>query len=109
VSGELLEALLRHARLFGTEGIVESADGLSAGELAILRVELARLDSAGRGLYRPRHRRSLAATRAAVWDLDERGLVIGAIAEKLDLTEPTVRRGSGSPGRSGRQAGNPHG
>jgi len=84
-----LAALLEHARRFGPEGMVGGGQLLGRLDRAILLAELASLD---RGHGHSRRRRSLEDTRAAIWQLHERGLVVGAIADTLGISEATVRR-----------------
>jgi hypothetical protein len=86
-----LHYYLRHAQLYGAECVYETAaTHLPAGELALLRVELDRIDAhqpRGRFASKTRkRRRSREETLAAAVALREQGLVIGAIADKLAIT-----------------------
>ena len=106
-AGELA-AYLVHARKFGVECVYESAGSLSPQERRLLRIEL---DAIERAPSPPRHRRarrrrrSLAETTEMVRELRADGLVVGAIADKLGITDSTVRRCLNS--KNG--AANPHG
>jgi hypothetical protein len=101
------EQFLRHAELFGPESVIEVAEQLlPEREVARLRVEVDALHrrSSRRASRLPRRRRSTQETLIAVVALREQGLVIGYIAEKLSITEKTVkellarhRRESASP------------
>jgi hypothetical protein len=88
------EQFLRHAHLFGTELVIETAAQLlPERELARLRVEI---DPLSRRIRRrfgpsPRRRRSTEETMLAAVDMRKEGLVIGLIAEKLAITERTVK------------------
>jgi hypothetical protein len=91
------EKLLAHASSYGTDCVYDTAaTHLSAGELALLRVELDRIDRSAptRGRFAPkprRRRRSREETLAAAVALRQQGLVIGAIADKLTITRKVVK------------------
>ena len=84
-------------RLFGTECVYETAEqeGLSSTDLARLRIELDEL-AAGRKSklgfsIGKRRRRSSEETRAATLALSVDGFVPKAIADKLGISDRTVR------------------
>jgi DNA-binding NarL/FixJ family response regulator len=92
-----LDQLIRHARSFGTECVYETAEqeGLSSADLSRLRIELDELD-AGRKTrlgfsIGKRRRRSSDETREAVLALSVDGFVPRAIADKLGISDRTVR------------------
>jgi hypothetical protein len=85
------ERFLRHAQLYGADLVLETAESLLAErELARLRVEVDALDRR-RPRYGPRRRRSETETMLAAVAMREEGFVIGYIAEKLGVTEKTVK------------------
>jgi predicted transcriptional regulator len=89
-----LEQFLRHARLFGSDLVIETAEPLlTERELVRLRVEIDSLvRRSSRRLSRsPRRRRPTEETMLAAVAMREEGFVIGYIAEKLGVTEKTVR------------------
>ena len=96
--------LHRHLIAFGAGLVCETAAGglwhrtplgsvagpyLPAQELALLRVEA---DARGRFAAGPKRRRSTEETGAAVVALRSSGLVWGAIADQLGITEARARR-----------------
>lgn len=90
-----LANLLRHARLYGTECVYETAsNGLSEAERIRLRIELDAIERERKGRHRrPARRKGKAeATREAVQLLFADGLNAKAIANKLSLSDRTVRR-----------------
>jgi DNA invertase Pin-like site-specific DNA recombinase len=93
-----LGEFIAHARTHGTEGVYETAaDGLlRPRDLLRLRVELDAIDAGKRGRFGTvigkRRKRTSDETRDAVLLLSEEGLVRGAIADKLGISERTVRR-----------------
>jgi DNA-binding NarL/FixJ family response regulator len=90
-----VDALRRHAERYGTDGVLEVAEAvLDERAVARLRVELDAIDRARVprfGRVRTR-RRSTVETRAAVLALRADGLVPGVIADKLGVSDATVRR-----------------
>ena len=92
-----LDEFVRHARLFGTECVEETASNyLGERSMALLRVEL---DGIERGLQSSRgysigkrRRRSAKDTAAAVVQLSVEGLIPAAIADKLGVQDAYVRR-----------------
>ena len=88
---ERLAPLLRHARRFGTEGVLECAGELSEDERIRLQVELDALDRE-QGRKRSQRGGKAEATRRAVLLLASDGLVPKAIANKLQVSDRTVRR-----------------
>lgn len=83
--------LRRHAELFGPDLVIETAEPLlTERELARLRVEVDALERR-RSRYGPRRRRSEAETMLAAVAMREEGLVLAYIAEKLGVTEKTVK------------------
>jgi DNA-binding NarL/FixJ family response regulator len=97
---EYVDALIRHARLFGTE-LVEETYGNGPG-LDRLRMELALIDG------RARKRRPQTLTETCVLKLRERGLVPMAIADELALSDATVRRYLSKSQTSKNGVANPH-
>jgi hypothetical protein len=109
------EQFLRHAQLFGTELVIETAARLlPERELARLRVEIDPLSRRRRRRFAPspRRRRSTMETMLACVDMREQGLVIGLIAEKLSISEKTVKellarhrreQGRSAPRQDGKQ------
>jgi transposase-like protein len=99
--------LLAHARKFGVECVYETAvDGRDETDpdLRRLRIELDAIEANRptglRGLGRPsRRRRVNGETAEAVQQLAAEGLVVSAIADKLGVTDATVRRHLGRNGR----------
>jgi len=93
-----LDAFIAHAQAHGVEGVYETAsDGfLRRKELMRLRVELDAIAAGKRGRYGTligkRRRRTSEETRDAVLVLSEEGLVRDAIADKLGISERTVRK-----------------
>jgi hypothetical protein len=91
------DEFVRHARLFGTECVEETARHyLGERSMALLRVEL---DSIERGLQNSRgysigkrRRRSVKETASAVTQLSVEGLIPSAIADKLGINDAYVRR-----------------
>jgi hypothetical protein len=93
-----LEQLIRHARLFGAECVYETGEqaGLSRQDLARLRIECDALEAkrttaSGRFTVGTRRRRSEDETRSAVLALSVDGFVPSAIADKLGISDRTVR------------------
>jgi DNA-binding NarL/FixJ family response regulator len=92
-----LDQLIRHARSFGTEYVFETGEqeGLSSADLARLRIELDELDAGRKSKYGfkigKRRRRSSDETRAAALALSVDGFVPKAIADKLGISDRTVR------------------
>lgn len=91
-----LDTLLRHARKYGAEGVYETATPLF-GEKALerLRVELDSIEAgrkSGGFTVGKRRRRSEEETRQAVLSLSVEGMVVPAIADKMGLSDATVRR-----------------
>jgi Homeodomain-like domain len=92
-----LDQLIRHARLFGTECVYETGEqeGLSSADLARLRIELDELEAGRKSKYGfkigKRRRRSSDETRAAALALSVDGFVPKAIADKLGISDRTVR------------------
>jgi hypothetical protein len=92
-----LERFVRHAQLFGTECVAETAsDYLGPQAMARLRVELdgierGRKSSAGFSVGK-RRRRSREETTAAIIQLSVEGLVPGAIADKLGVSDSYVSK-----------------
>jgi DNA invertase Pin-like site-specific DNA recombinase len=99
-AGDMLAAYLRHASKFGVECVFETAEaelGDRSPALSRLRIELDAIEAGRRiglrGLGRcGKRRRSRAETLEAVRQLRAEGLVIGAIADKLGVTDETVGR-----------------
>jgi hypothetical protein len=93
-----LTGLIRHARLFGTESVYETAvmERLPKANLARLRIELDAIDAGRKSSHGytvgKRRRRSSDETRDAVLALSVDGLVPAAIADKLGLSDRSVRR-----------------
>lgn len=87
------EAQLRHARLFGTDCVLESVHPSARPRL---QVELEAIDAARRRRRfedaPARRRRSPAETVAIVWTLRAEGLVPAAIANKMGLSDQYVRK-----------------
>lgn len=88
------QALLRHARLFGTEGII---DLVRPGDRARIRLELDAIDAqlAPRVRFAQPHKRRRRApeeTLDAVAALRNEGLVPAAIADKLGVSDDYVRK-----------------
>jgi len=87
------EAQLRHARLFGTEGVLETVRPSARPRL---QVELDAIAAARRRRrFEPapaRRRRKPDETIAIVWTLRGEGLVPTAIANKLGLSDQYVRK-----------------
>jgi len=83
---------IAYARRFGTEGV--ELDGLSAGERGLLKTELNRVDASWKGKSRRRRprRRTRTEMRAAVAILRAEGLVLGAIADRLGVSDAYVAR-----------------
>jgi hypothetical protein len=91
-----LRDYLRHAQLYGSDCVYETAaTHLAAGELALLRIELDQLERRavkGRFARKARkRRRSGEETLIAVVTLREQGLVVGAIADKLGISIKVVK------------------
>ena len=92
-----LDQLIRHARLFGTECVYLTGEqeGLSSADLARLRIELDELDARRKSRLGfsigKRRRRSSDETRAAALALSVDGFVPKAIADKLGISDRTVR------------------
>lgn len=108
------DAFIRHAQLFGIECVFETADsnGFSGRELALLRVELDAIErgrKAGRYTVGSRRRRSPEETVQAVRLLRDRGLVVGAIAVKLDVSNGYVSKCLRKPETVKNRAAKPHG
>ncbi len=99
-----LEMFVRHARSFGTEGVLESAGGLLCpSDLDLLRIELDRIEAErnpGRFTVGKRRRRSEAETTryvlALAQELDEQGLcrvaLEHAVADKLGVSDAYAAR-----------------
>lgn len=90
-----LAQLLRHARRFGTEGIYEAAAEFPERERIRLRIELDAIERKQKRPGRPSTNRGhgkAARTREAVLLLASDGLVPKAIANKLQVSDRTVRR-----------------
>jgi DNA-binding NarL/FixJ family response regulator len=91
-----LEQLITHARRYGVGGVYEAAE-LCFGPkaLARLQVELDAIEAgrkSGSGFsVGKRRRRSREQTRAAVVQLSLEGFVVPAIADKLGISDKTVR------------------
>jgi hypothetical protein len=89
-----LKKLIRHAQRFGTEEVFETAeaDGFDPKTLALLRVELDRIDGTLRPVDRPhRRRRTEAEAVLAAVELRNAGLVIPAIADRLHVSDARAR------------------
>jgi hypothetical protein len=92
-----LDQLIRHARSFGTECVYETGEqeGLPSVDLARLRIELDELEAGRKSKYGfsigKRRRRSSDETRAAALALSVDGFVPKAIADKLGISDRTVR------------------
>jgi DNA-directed RNA polymerase specialized sigma24 family protein len=92
-----LDQLTRHARLFGTECVYETGEqeGLPSADLARLRIELDELHVGRKSKHGfsigKRRRRSSDETRAAALALSVDGFVPKAIADKLGISDRTVR------------------
>jgi Homeodomain-like domain len=92
-----LDQLIRHVRLFGTECVYETGEqeGLPSADLARLRIELDELEAgrkSGLGFsIGKQRRRSSDETRAAALALSVDGFVPKAIADKLGISDRTVR------------------
>jgi DNA-binding NarL/FixJ family response regulator len=92
-----LDQLIRHARSFGTECVYETGEqaGLPSADLARLRIELDELDAGRKSKYGfsigKRRRRSADETREAAIALSVDGFVPKAIADKLGISDRTVR------------------
>jgi Homeodomain-like domain len=92
-----LNQLIRHAHLFGTECVYETGEqeGLSSADLTPLRIELDELDAGRKSRLGfsigKRRRRSSDETRAAALALSVDGFVPKAIADKLGISDRTVR------------------
>lgn len=92
-----IDQLLRHAHLFGTECVYETGkqEGLPSADLARLRIELDELDAGRKSKHGfsigKRRRRSSDETRAAALALSVDGFVPKAIADKLGISDRTVR------------------
>jgi DNA-binding NarL/FixJ family response regulator len=92
-----LNQLIRHAHLFGTECVYETGEqkGLPSADLARLRIELDALDAGRKSRLGfsigKRRRRSSDETRAAALVLSVDGFVPKAIADKLGISDRTVR------------------
>jgi DNA-binding NarL/FixJ family response regulator len=90
-----VDALRRHAERYGTDVVLEAAECvLDERSVARLRVELDAIDRARAPRFAKvkTRRRSTVETRAAVLALREDGLVPGVIADKLGVSDATVRR-----------------
>jgi hypothetical protein len=97
-------ALIRHAEKFGPDCVVETArDYLAPPELAVLDLELARLNSTNRGPGRRRQRRTTVGLRDQVLALNGRGLAAAAIADTLNISDRRVANilVTGSPSENG--------
>jgi hypothetical protein len=92
-----LNQLIRHAHLFGTECVYETGEqeGLSSADLTRLRIELDELEAGRKSRLGfsigKRRRRSSDETRAAALALSVDGFVPKAIADKLGISDRTVR------------------
>ncbi|HTE85595.1 MAG TPA: helix-turn-helix domain-containing protein [Dehalococcoidia bacterium] len=92
-----LDQLIRHARSFGTECVYETGEqeGLSSADLARPRIELDELEAGRKSRHGfsigKRRRRSSDETRAAALALSVDGFVPKAIADKLGISDRTVR------------------
>jgi hypothetical protein len=87
------DSLLRHARLFGTECVYETAGRMSDADRLRLRIELDAIDRKRKRGRSRRHTGGKAeATRSAVLLLAADGLMPKAIANKLHVSDRTVRR-----------------
>lgn len=91
-----LAEFVRHAQKFGTELVYETASmSLGPRALARLQVELDAIEAgrkSGSGFsIGKRRRRSREQTREAVVQLSVEGFVIPAIADKLGLSDKTVK------------------
>jgi hypothetical protein len=92
-----LDQFIRHAHLFGTECVFETGEqeGLSSADLARLRIELDELDAGRKSKHGfsigKRRRRSADETREAAVALSVDGSVPKAIADKLGISDRTVR------------------
>jgi hypothetical protein len=92
-----LDQLIRHAQSFGTECVYETGEqeGLSSADLTRLRIELDELDAGRKSKHGfrigKRRRRSSEETRDAALALSVDGFVPKAIADKLGISDRTVR------------------
>lgn len=92
-----LDQLIRHARSFGTDCVYETGEkeGLPSADLTRLRIELDELDAGRKSKHGfkigKRRRRSSDETRAAALALSVDGFVPKAIADKLGISDRTVR------------------
>jgi hypothetical protein len=92
-----LDQLIRHAHLFGTECVYETGEqeGLFSADLARLRIELDELEAGRKSKHGfsigKRRRRSSDETRDGALALSVDGFVPKAIADKLGISDRTVR------------------
>jgi hypothetical protein len=92
-----LKDFIRHAELFGTECVHETAeDHLPPSQLLRLRVDLDRIDrdrkAGGRYSVGTRRRRSAAETQQAAVQLSVEGLTTAEIGSKLGITPERAQR-----------------
>lgn len=94
-----LEQYVRHAELYGTECVYETAEeeGHGPTTLALLRIELdsieaGRKSSSGKYTVGKRRRRGADETHRAVVALSTAGLIPAAIANKLDISKNRVQQ-----------------
>ena len=91
-----LADFIGHAKRYGTAQVYETA-AMSLGPRALARLQIeldaieARTKSGSGYSIGKRRRRSRAQTRAAVIQLSVEGFVVPAIADKLGISDKTVR------------------
>jgi hypothetical protein len=105
---------IRHAQLFGTELVFETAseNGFSELELERLRIELDAIEAArksGRFTVGRRRRRAPDETVRAARQLRSEGLVVAAIADKLGISDAHVKRCLNRSSTVENRPANPHG
>lgn len=110
---ELFASLLRHAELYGADGVLEAAEELDPGERARLRLELDALEAArksGRFTIGTRRRRRPEETVELAGLLrHEQGWVVSAIADKLGVSDDYVRKCLSRYRKAENGGSNPHG
>jgi hypothetical protein len=83
-----LDEFVRHARLFGLEDVVETARAyLAPPELAALELEVAQLGAKNGRPAATRQRRTTTQLQEQVRALRDRGMVPGAIADTLNISD----------------------
>lgn len=112
MSADRLASLLRHAELFGVEGVYETAGISDPVDRAILRLELDAIEAKrknGRYTVGRRRRRCVAETVELVALLRAQGLVKTAIADKLGISDDYVRKCLSKSATVENGGANPHG